>query len=158
MGNINLSSDLKSSSIIFGALLTGIIVFSAASIAINQMNGPFIIDSHLAEIFLIVVIAISAICLFSAHMIYNKRVQRIQQSTVTLREKLEQYRAALILYLALTEGPALFSIISFLLFGNFRFLAITVILLVNMFMKRPSKSRLIEDLQLDIKEQEGLES
>ena len=158
MEDNNLSNELKANSIVFGALTTGVVIFAVASLAINKMNGPFINDPHLAEIFLIVVIAISIICLFSAQLIYNKRGQNIQQSAVPLQEKLRQYRAALIRYLALNEAPALFSIIGFLLFGYFRFLAITVILLVNMFIKRPSKSRFIEELQLDTKEQQGLES
>jgi len=82
----NLSNDLKANSIVFGALTTGVVIFAFASLAINKMNGSFINDPRLAEIFLIVVIAISAICLFSAHMIYNKR-QNIRQSAGALAGK-----------------------------------------------------------------------
>ena len=154
----NLSNDLRATSILFASMVIGLIVFVGISIGVNVMIGPFKHDGQFAKIFLIVTIFLSTVCLISAHINYNRRVYNMQQSTAVLQERLNQYRSALIIYLALTEGPAIFSIMGFLLTGDFRFLAITVILLVNMFIKRPSKSRFIEELQLDTKEQQGLES
>jgi len=150
MEDNNLSNDLRATSILFASMVIGLIVFVGISIGVNVMIGPFKHDGQFAKIFLIVTIFLSTV--------YNRRVYNMQQSTAVLQERLNQYRSALIIYLALTEGPAIFSIMGFLLTGDFRFLAITVILLVNMFIKRPSKSRFIEELQLDTKEQQGLES
>jgi hypothetical protein len=72
-----------------------------------------------------------------------------------LFQKLNRYRSILITYIAILEGPAVFAIIGFLLTGYFRFLAITFILLLNMFLKRPSKMRMISDLQLSSNEQQS---
>ena len=158
MENNNLSNDLRATSILFASMVIGVIVFVGISIGVNLMMGPFKHDMQSAKIFLIVTIFLSAICLFSAHIKYNRRVYAMQQSMSVLQERLNKYRSALIIYVALTEGPAIFSITGFLLIGDYRFLGITAILLVNMFIKRPSKSRFIEELQLDINEQQGLES
>ena len=149
----SLSENLRSISILFTALFTGIILFAGISVLLNRINGPFLHNPKFSQIFLGVVVTLTVICLFLAHSNYNKRMRPEMQTTLSLSEKLNQYRSALIKYMSFIEGPAILSIIGFLLTGYFRFLAITFILLLNMLLKRPSKMRMISELQLNSNEQ-----
>ncbi len=77
--------------------------------------------------------------------------------TAPLNEKLNQYRSFLIKYLAFCEGPALFCIVVFIMTGDARILTIAAVLLVAMLAITPSKKRVVNDLNLDWKEQQELD-
>jgi hypothetical protein len=74
-----------------------------------------------------------------------------------LPDKLNQYRSALIIYIALCEGPALFGIILFFVTGNYLMFIITGITIASMLAKMPSRKRVVDDLTLDWKQQQELE-
>lgn len=151
-----LEGDLRSISLLFTALITGIILFAGISLAISKLNGPFLHNPKFSQIFLGVVVILAVICLYLAHSNYNKRTRPEMQTLMSLNEKLNNYRVTLIKYMAFLEGPAILSIIGFLLTGYLRFIAITLIILLNMVLKRPSKMRMIHDLQLNSYEQSEL--
>ena len=146
----------KSISILYKALITGIILFAGVSLGINKINGPFLHNNKFSQIFLGIVVILAVICLYLAHSNYNKRLRPDKQAIMPLNEKLDNYRSTLIKYMAFLEGPAMLSIIGFLLTGYFRFIAITLIILLNMELKRPSKARFIRELQLNSNEQSEL--
>ena len=152
----SLAGSLRNISILFTALVTGIILFAGVSLALNSINGPFLQNDKFSKIFLGAVVILAVICLYLAHSTYNKQMRPEMHTILSLPEKLNQYRTVLIKYMSFLEGPAILSIIGFLLTGYFRFLAITFILLLNMFLKRPSKMRMISELQLNSNEQSEL--
>lgn len=69
-----------------------------------------------------------------------------------LKMKLAGYRAATIIRLALLEGPALFTVIAFLLTGDTNFLLYTSFMLLLFAMIRPTMERAIKELNLDERE------
>ncbi len=56
---------------------------------------------------------------------------------------------AMIFYLAACDGAALLSVIGFILTDNYWFVLITAIMLTAMFFKRPTRQRVINELQLN---------
>lgn len=151
-------ANLKATRILCIGLIAGIFLFAMISLLVNTFMGPFINGTKMySSIFLWIVATISSICILVAITKYPKSI-RISQNAISLNDKLNYYRAALIIYMALCEGPALFSIILFLLTGNLIAFAFTTIMLGMMLIKFPTIKRAIAGLQLDWQEQLELEN
>lgn len=107
-----------------------------------EENNPF---------FLIVpVIVIGGI--YAGNFIWNKKVADIENEP-SLRAKLMHYQTASIISWAFLEGPALLSVVAFFQSGNQLFLIIAVVVIGYLLMKRPSKEKVIEHLNLSMQEQ-----
>jgi O-antigen/teichoic acid export membrane protein len=148
--------QLKANNILFTALISGIVMFLLIAVVLIKFQGKFSDNDNFDRIFLIVVSIIAVICLVSAVSIYNKRINDTANSALPLLEKLNNYRPILIIYLAFCEGAALFSVTCLILTGNFWSIGVTTTMLIAMFFKRPTRQRLINDLQLDWQEQQEL--
>jgi len=152
-----LKADLRANSILFYALIAGVIMFLVIIIALIEFAGDFPrVDDYFGRILLIVVSVTASICLVSAFLSYKKAMSGILPEA-PLSERLNIYRAGLVRFAALCEGAALFSVIGLFLTGNFWFVLITVIMLLAMFSKRPTKQRFIGELQLNWQEQQQLD-
>jgi len=150
----NLKADLRSNSILFYALITGVIMFLVIIIALIKFAGNFSkVDDSFGRILLITASVIATICLIAAFLNYKKVMSQILPGS-PLAERSNIYRSGLIRFSALCEGAALFSVIGFFLTGDFRFVLIIAILLLAMLSKRPTKQRMIDELQLNWQEQQ----
>ena len=156
----NYSNDFRASRILHLAMLTGMVLFALASVVIIEFNtGAFLGPDKVKEygiIFLAAAGIMAIICVMVAIVVYRKRTGEIKNIVNTLGDKLNQYRSALISYLALCEAPGLFAVIAFLLTGDYKVLGITALMAGAMLMKRPTPQRIIADLELDWKEQQEL--
>jgi uncharacterized membrane protein YhaH (DUF805 family) len=148
--------QLKANNILFTALFFGVVMFLLIAIAVIKFQGKFSSDDNFDKILLIVLLIIATVCMISAIAIYKKRIRDTVNSGSSLTDKLNNYRNILIIYLALCEGAALFSVICLILTGNFWSIAVTTAMLAAMLFKRPTKQRVINDLQLDWQEQQEL--
>ena len=151
-----LSEQFRSISILYKSMVIGIVLFAIVSMSMIRKHGPFLHNDKFSQILLGTVIIFAVICLYLAYLNYNKRIRPEVQTMMFLDEKLKNYRSALVKFMAFLEGPAILSIIGFLLTGNLIFIAITLIILLNMVVKRPSKTRMIRELQLNSNEQSEL--
>src|SRR6185295_13199176 len=134
-------NNLKAIRILCVALIAGIFIFTILSIIVNQFTGPFIEKTYGAtNIFLWSLAIISSICIPIAVQKYPKNIA-VLKNIDSLNEKLNQYRAAIVIYMALCEGPALFSVIIFLLTGNFISFGFIVIMAGMMLTKFPTTKR-----------------
>jgi len=70
-------------------------------------------------------------------------------------EKLNAYRGAYIIRWAMLQAPGLFSIISFLITGDYAFAGIWLVLIILFVTAGPSRSKMDDDLELD-EDVEGL--
>ena len=149
--------NLRASRILCISLITGSFLFAIMVIIVNQFSGPFMEETNqYSNIFLLVLAIISSICIFKAIQQYSKGITLAKSLDNSLNDKLNQYRASLIIYMALCEGPALFSVVIFLLLGNFFLLIFTAIILVVMLRKYPTVKKAISELELNWQEQEQL--
>jgi hypothetical protein len=141
------------------ALVAGASVFAIIIVVMNQVTGPVMpADGQEYNMIFVGVAAVAALlCLLRAVPGYKKGITAIKDSTAQLNDKLNQYRAVMILYMALCEGPALFSIIVFFLTGEYIVLGITGVMLIAMLMRMPQKKKIANELALNYQEQQELE-
>ena len=149
--------NLKAIRILCFALIIGVFLFTLISLLINKFTGSFIKQSKQnLNIFLWVLAIVTLICILAALRSYPKNITKSKNAD-TLNDKLNQYRSSLVIYMALCEGPALFSGAVFLLTGNFNSFAFTVLMLAMMLAKFPTYDRVNRDMELDAQEQLELE-
>ncbi len=140
----------KSIKIVHLALVIGVVFFTLISVFL-QFNGFGTVGHELTNILLIVVPIIALVGVFASAFLFKKKLNGINGRS-NLKEKMEDYRSALIVKLALIEGPSFFTIIAFLLTGNYIFLGIAVMLIIVFLIYKPSQTKFINDLELTNKE------
>jgi hypothetical protein len=144
---------LRSISVFFYAMAGGMLMFAIIVFSLNLLEKPSLEDESMTNIFLIVVLFVAMISLTVAVRMYPERIAAAHATGLSLMDKLNIYRGALMLYLALCEGAGLFAIIVYFLTGNKLLLAVVTIVLVAMLLKRPEKSKIFNELQLSSEEQ-----
>jgi hypothetical protein len=149
---------VRSMQVLFGALVGSVALFALSVVLLHLINGPvWEADSASQENFLVTIaVLVSVACTFGARSYYTKTLAMGSGPLFSLADKINQYRAALIIYMALCEGPALFSVIILLLTGKFIILVITALLVVMMCLKAPTRNRIIQELKLDWREQQQI--
>ena len=138
--------------ILFYAMFIGVALFTALVVILLQIQGPVLQDKSVNRIFLMVVLFLTAACLRLSNSLYKKRIKAVGFA-LPLQQKLEIFRAALVLYMSICEGAAILTAIAFYMTGNFLFLVIIGAILVSMLMRRPENFKIFNELQLDSKEQ-----
>ena len=144
---------LRAISVFFYTMLGGMVMFTVIVFGLNFLQAPALFDPSLVRIFFIVVLVIAAISIFMASRLYRKRITDSLAPGLTLMDKLNIYRSALILYLALCEGSGLFAVIVYFLTGYKLLLIVIAVVLLAMLHKRPEKSKIFNELQLSSQEQ-----
>ncbi|MBU2555344.1 MAG: hypothetical protein KKF98_12880 [Bacteroidetes bacterium] len=142
----------KSVKIVHFALIAGIVFFALTSIFLHQ-NGYKTFGEDLDGPFLIIVPLLALAGIFTSNFLYKKRINEIDKQ-LPLSVKLVNYRAALIVKLALLEAPSFFTVIAYLLTGNYIYLGIVLILLIVFLLYTPTKEKLINELELPLAEVE----
>lgn len=154
--SMTLKQYLTSITVIFGALLMGMILFSGVTYFLNQdklnSNSSAEAEQYLIIVCITAVTGVIASTFVAANLIKNARTES------TLWSKLLKYRTALIVKYALIEGPVLFALVIFLITAHLNFLAIAALLIGIFVVNMPTKSRLIKDLQLSPNDVRSLES
>jgi hypothetical protein len=149
------NKELRAVKILFYGIITGALLFLALSAAIVGLTGKgFLDDDSMDQFLLIVASLIAFFAVVFSFRNYKKNIDKAAQQS--LKEKFNNYRTALILFLAPCEGATLFSVICFLLTANYRFLVIFSLVIAAMLIKRPTKQGVINDLQLDWQEEQEL--
>jgi len=150
-------NQLKAANILFNALLVGVVLFLALAIALIKFKGKISQFSDSFDVtFLMAAFILALICLISALSGYRKRLSSINNSVTDFDQRFNNYRTAMIFYMALCEAPALFAIIALMITGNYCFVLIAMAMLVAMIFKQPTKKRVIEELQLGSGDQQEL--
>jgi hypothetical protein len=144
---------LKAISVFFYSMIGGLLMFTIIIFVMSYFQPPPIADKSVFKTIFIVVLFMAAISLSAAKWLYGKRIAAAQATGLSLMEKLTIYRGALMLYLALCEGAGLFAVIVYFLTGNKLLLAVVGVLVIAMLLKRPEKSKIFNELQLNSQEQ-----
>jgi hypothetical protein len=149
---------LRGIRVFFVAIISGALVFAIVIVLVKRIPAATIQETReYTNTFLYIAAAIGAICLGVGLAGYNKAIAAAKDSLIPLKNKLNQYRAALTRYVALCEGAALFAIIAFFLTGSYYLLGIAAIMLLAMLTKAPTRQRVIDDLALDWNQQKELD-
>lgn len=125
-GATNIKQELRGIRILVAALITGVSMFLIIAVLVNQINGAFLSNriGAIQRFIFPVMNLIALLAVVIGHKIYQTRIRSIQESSATLQEKIGSYRSALILYMAICEGMAIFSVILFILTGVYLLLVV----------------------------------
>jgi len=136
----------KSIKIVHIALVIGVVFFILISVFL-QIKGFGTVAPEIDNILLFVVPIFALGGIFASNFVFKKRLNEIRKKS-NLKEKMEEYRSALIVKLALIEGPSFFAVVTYLLTGNYIYLGLAVILIIVFLIYTPNKTKFINDLEL----------
>jgi hypothetical protein len=144
-------SAVKMLTIIHAGLITGIILFTLATFSITLQRG----FSFSADPLIIIDIILPVLGIFVGNFLYKTLIAKISAES-SLSQKIAAHQTASIVRFALLEGPALFSVVVYMLSGNMLFLVILAVILAYFISVRPTRNKMIEDMKLDYNEQAEL--
>lgn len=136
---------LKTLSIIHAALLMGPLVLGAFLFLNTDITSTSAQNSN--DIFIYIFPLFGMIGIFASKFIY-KRILSTLFNKNSLREKLMGLQTASIIQYALVEAPAFLNLAWFGLSGNSLFLTVAGVLLIYLFIQRPTTTKILNDLQL----------
>lgn len=143
-----MKTEITTSRIIAGALVVGVLLFSAVtSLLTNFTHIPSEIDL-LGKIALALTIIGSFASRFMGKFLLNKI-----NKAAPLTAQFAAYKNSLIIRLALLEGPAMFTIVLVMLTSNYEYYITTLLLVAQMIGLFPHKQRLISDMKLSKEEE-----
>lgn len=150
--------NLRTIRILFWAVIGGALMFAVSVLGLGFAGMDIIAKGNeFTTVFWIVAAMLAVMALLIAGRLYRRSIATAKDSLIPLNDKLNSYRTALIVYIALCEGPALFAIIAYLLTGNVYLLSVTAVMIFAMLRKMPSQRRVAADLSLDWQQQQELE-
>jgi hypothetical protein len=132
--------------ILHGALLMAQVLFAALAYYLVS-SGQFATSPELTSILPIVALALVFAGSFASSFIMKGQLKSIKLKPV-LKDKMKDYRAALIIKWALMEAPSLFCTAGYLLTGNHFFLWLAALEIVIFFFARPTMAAAGVDLEL----------
>ena len=144
---------LRAINVFFYSMIGGMLMFTLIVFALNSLEKPVLVDESLVRIFFVTVVLIAGLSILIATRLYKKRIAVASTSSLALMDKLNIYRSALIIYLALCEGAGLFAVIVYFLTGYKLLLIVIAVVALAMLLKRPEKSKIFNELQLSSAEQ-----
>jgi len=147
---------LKTLPIIHIALLLGQVLFCIVVFTTQKQTPKFNISTT-ADPFLFVV-PVMAIASFATSNFLFRQQLTIAAGKPTVAQKIQSYQAASIVRFALLEGASLFGIVTYLLTGNLLFISISGLIILYFIFIRPTKDKIVSDLNLDYQEVAALDS
>lgn len=139
---------LKFLVVLHKALLVGQLVFAAACAYLVYSKAMLPAFSSLEKLLQAAAILLSAGGVYAAKQIFKKKLLQISDMQLGAKEKFSVYRSASIIQWALLEAPVLFCIVCFFLTGNYAFLALAVVLIFLFVLAAPSKTKMLNHLQI----------
>jgi hypothetical protein len=146
---------LKAIRILYLALLIGQIMFSLIVTVLVETGVISYGMNSLTSVMQVAIIVMAAVAIPASFFLFRKRLSEIDPEE-GLEKKLEKYRAALIIRMALCEFPAMFAIIAYFVTTNRSFLWMVILLIGNFLLIYPSNNKIVNSLQLNSSEQSSL--
>jgi hypothetical protein len=138
------------------AMLAGMLLFSIIALYITITRQTTHVTISTGKALQIAVIAVAFLSVSGGFFLFNKRMQLTANMPIA-SERMGVYRMSAIIRWAMIEVPVMFAIISFVLTGNYAFLALALAIMMVFVYTAPSKNKIIQQLQLDDKDVRQLE-
>lgn len=138
--------------IIHLALAAGQILFAVVVTLLSKRIIINVRDTHDPLLYAVPALAIT--CFILSNFIFKKILSSAVKPDNTLKQKLTIYQTALIVRLALLEGPSLFGIVAFFITGSLFFIVISLLLVGYFIYIRPTKDNIEEALELSYAEKQ----
>jgi len=144
---------LKTLTLIHAALVFGLVAFGAVSYFYGVgFIGQFEVTG---DLFIYLIPILAMLGYFGSKIIFKNRLAAIKASD-PLSSKLVNYQSASIVKYAFIKGPAILAFFIFMGNGYTLYFSIAVCLVLYLAVQRPTKDKLIQDLNLSPKEQREL--
>ncbi len=146
---MNKQPALKRLQVLYSALLMGQALFFVAVILLrNQGTISFDMSNGTDRILQVIAVVFAFAASYIGIKIYHRKTATLREGNFTPEEKMKQYTQASIVRWALGEAAVLFTLIGYLLTGNWAFTGLTIILLFLFAGYYPSKPKIVKDLDL----------
>jgi uncharacterized membrane protein len=142
------TGNIKALKILHSALMMGVVMFGAIVFFLVYANYTSPIPG-LDKSLQVTALILCAAGIYFSNKLFKKQIEAIRQSADSVKEKINQFRAACIMQWALLEGPTLFTIMAFFLTGNYAFFILSGIMICTLYIAGPSKQRIMQQLQLN---------
>lgn len=154
----SIKQELKAIRVYAAALLVGVILFTLVSIGVNQFSGDLMKEKldGFRSYLLPGITGLALLAMMVARQQYQKRINLIRTGSFDLRGKIGKYREAVVVYMAICDATALFSIILFMLSGDFLLLIVTGAMLLLMAARLYAIKGVAAELELNWQEQQEL--
>ncbi|MEM1357887.1 MAG: hypothetical protein AAGF89_06800 [Bacteroidota bacterium] len=145
VSNNRLTDDIQQLSIITVALMIGLVLFAGVVYYLissaEAVPGTFIDE----QLDLPLVGGFALICITMSRFLSNKLIDQVpRERKQDYNAAFGHYRSAVILRLALLEGPGLFACVIAMVTNNHLFLFVTLFLLAMMWLSRPTATEFRE--------------
>lgn len=148
------SKFIKTVQTIAFALIIGVTTFVVVILTVMEVEFHFNADFE-TDTMLMIAAILTAASIFMSKFMYMQQFKNIRD--LSLIQKRSKYQTAVIILMALLEGPALFSAAQLMLSGNLIYLIIIVISLLLMLFSFPTGFKFENDCQLTKEEKLELE-
>lgn len=148
---VTIPEYFKSMNILHLAFIAGPSMFLLAGAYLNMESGFSLHTDGDVVLFGSVLLAVIAGTITAEIALSKNRLAAIKEMD-SMSEKLNHYRALFIIRVALAEGPALFSVILFIITGSAWFALAALPMLLLVVSRKTSKEKLRTELELTIKE------
>ncbi len=128
---------------------------SLVLLAIVGWFAPIEANRDLNDLMKYILIGLSFPAYFAGNFVRKNIINKIN-ANAPLQEKLAQYQKATIIQWGAIDLPATFAGISFLLTRNTLYLIILAVFILLLYMLRPNKDRIADDLELSSEEKQTL--
>ncbi len=135
--------------LLYVVIMIGLLIFGGAAYYFVLGTGNLmLIDPSTEKMVYTILIIMVFVGIPVSYMFHKKSTSHIN-SELSITDKLVKYRKILFVKLITLEGLAMFSLIGYIVAGTKTYLYIYVILLVVYLISYPSKSTIIQEMQLD---------
>ena len=147
-------SPFQNLKLIHTAILCGLAFFAIISLVIPRSLDS---DKTLEQTLQAIAAGISLLSLLAGFNIFKKQLLTARNNGGSAETRMAIYRSACITWWALIDGPGIFSIIGFILTGNYVFLALALFHIGLLAIFMPRKGNIILLLNLTSQEVQRLE-
>lgn len=150
-------SPFRNLKIVHTAILCGLAFFAIISLVIPRQDMGQDADKSFEQILQAIAAVISLLSLLVGFNIFKKQLLAARNDGGSAATRMAIYRSACITWWAIIDGPGIFSIIGFILTGNYIFLALAVFHLALLAVFMPRRDNIILLLNLTSEEVQKLE-
>jgi len=147
----------KALSILHLALLCGLTIFILVALGVTLVEPVRTLDEPFQRALQVVCILLSLSCVIIGFNIFKRKIFIIRDSTAPADKRMEEYRAACVVWWAMIEGPGMLAGIGFLLSTNYAFFALAMAHVLILLAFMPRKANIILFLSLNSNEVTQLE-
>ncbi|MEO0895877.1 MAG: hypothetical protein AAFY71_05735 [Bacteroidota bacterium] len=138
----------SSLTILWFAFIMGQILFAGVAYYVGKTDGLLGEEESTLENLFIYIVPAVAVSAIGISTFLHRNILGQAKNQTGLSGKMDKYRSAFIIKMALHEGPSLLSLVAFFLTGNMLFLAVSGVIILLQAVMRPSPEKAIEELQL----------